>query len=65
MFIRDLKVEVVRDENLYWRGLGTITHVPSGKSVEFQETWADCTERGLALLKLRKLVDEEAVPCHS
>ena len=55
---RDIRIDVVRDDQLHWKGLATMTHIPTGTTVTYEESWCDCSGRNTAWLEMhRKLQD--------
>ena len=60
MLARDIRISGFRHAVVYWRERGTITHLPTGQSVEYEISWNDRSGLRLARDQLRQLVDQAA-----
>lgn len=52
----DIRISALRDASVHWRARGEAVHIPTGATVEFEESWNDRSGRTAALLELERRV---------
>jgi hypothetical protein len=52
----DLRITTCRTAVVHWHAHGQIVHLPTGLTIEFEETWNDRSGRKKALDEMRNLI---------
>jgi protein subunit release factor A len=58
----DLRITTYRTDFIHWIGCGKMVHIPTGISIEFNETWCDQSGRQKAYDQLTQAIAKLETP---